>query len=244
MFYHGSICTAAFIPAKESNFYSRELKDKVTQEGLDLRSSSIKSLLALNQGRCWAWQNPWGCSLLANTLLNPGRTWDENTLVSTHRCLWGQWAPLHPPPPPPHGAPWCPGSRWCCSCLRRVSSAWMWLHGFLLSETSQGPALRSRGALGRDKAELSPPSLPHKAEGNHWQCMDTSSFHLFTYIHPTYPHIQCQIFRSKATNRITAWPNPRLNSPGAAFTRSGCLEEELIQKISRHFCHMLVLWVK
>lgn len=71
------------------------------------------------------------------------------------------------------------------------------------------------------------------------------SFPLPTFI-PTIPilHTQCQIFRSKATNHITAWLNPRLNSPGAASTRSGCMEEELIKKISRHFCYMFFLWLK
>lgn len=104
------------------------------------------------------------------------------------------------------------------------------------------------GAAGRcgERAELSPPSLQHRAEGNHWKCMDTSSFHPLTHIHPNYPtlHTQWQMFSYKATNHMTAWPNPRLNSPSAVFARSGYTKEKLTQKISRSFCYMFFLWVK
>lgn len=60
---------------------------------------------------------------------------------------------------------------------------------------------------------------------------------------PTIPilHIQCQMFSPKATNHSTAWYNPRLNSLGAEFPRSGWMEEKLTQKISRSFCYMFFL---
>lgn len=62
--------------------------------------------------------------LLTDTVY-PGRMGGENTQASTHRCLLGHLAPLVQPPPHQSGGPWCPGSRWCCSCLQRLSSVSM-----------------------------------------------------------------------------------------------------------------------
>lgn len=65
--------------------------------------------------------------------------------------------------------------------------------------------------------------------GNAWTHLP--SIPLPTFI-PNTPilHTQCQMFSPKATNHIVAWLNPRLNSPGNAFPRSGCTEEKLTQK--------------